>query len=437
MVKISEQNLDRHLKALVCGIGVRLAGAPEDEAAARYVADQLRAVGGAVTTETYPVNVRGVESERLEVRIGGAWRDFPCSLFSNTPGTGGLPVDAPLVFFDAPTEYPRPDLSHLRGKAVVHPGCPIGSTQHYRRLMEAQPAFLLFVDVRYPGTTPLADGMFPAYTQALGARPTVNVAYMDAWRWRVEGADAVRITVAGGMTPGTSRNVVAKFPGDGSCAEVVYVSAHHDTQAASPGADDNASGVSGIIELARLLAGVPRKRMLRVISFGAEEQLSVGSTAYVRAHRDEVARYGRLALNLDSYGSWMGWTQIVWNGHAELPAFIRPFFELHDLYPHFVSDMVPYTDHFPFVAAGVPSLCLTRSNCTGGRFFHHRPDDDMSRVSTSVMAAHLSATAELLAETLQCEALPFPAGIPNEQSEAVQAAWSDLFGGWVPPDAGS
>jgi hypothetical protein len=46
--------------------------------------------------------------------------------------------------------------------------------------MGAEPAFLLFVDTRFPGSVALADGLFPAYVQAYGARTTVNVAYQDA-----------------------------------------------------------------------------------------------------------------------------------------------------------------------------------------------------------------------------------------------------------------
>jgi Zn-dependent M28 family amino/carboxypeptidase len=47
-----------------------------------------------------------------------------------------------------------------------------------------------------------------------------------------------------------------------------------------------------VLELARLLQPRPRRRTIRLISFGAEEQLSVGSTAYVRAHREETATRG-------------------------------------------------------------------------------------------------------------------------------------------------
>jgi aminopeptidase YwaD len=430
MILLSQPHLLAHLQVLAGEIGVRLAGTPGEQAATDYIAQQFHAAGAQVQTQTFPVNARCVEAETLQIEIGNEWHSFPCSLFSSTPGTEGLPVEAPLLFFEAPTQYQRPDLSSLRGKAVVHLGCHIESREHYRRLMQAEPAFLLFVDVRYPGTTPLADGMFPTYTKALGARPTMNVAYMDAWRWKVEGASRARLTVAGGMKPATSANVIADLPAPEEDAPILYVGAHHDTQANSPGADDNGSGVSGLLELARVLAPLPRRRTLRLISFGAEEQLSVGSAHYVRQHRDEVRQRGRLIFNLDSYGSWMGWTELVCNGPAELQGYVRPFFEREGLFPGFIAPIVPYADHFPFVAAGIPGVTLTRRNCVGGRFFHHRPDDDLSRVSVQGMASSLSAVAALLADALECEELPFPARIPGEQAASAQLMWDDLFGGW-------
>jgi aminopeptidase YwaD len=268
----SAGRLEADLRVLAEDIGVRLAGSPGEQAAARYLAQQLAETGAQVREESFPVRERRVESEELEIRLGGSWRSFPGSLFSNTPGTDGQWREAPLVFFEAPAEYRRPTLDHLRGKAVVHLGSHIESREHYRRLMEAGPAFLLFVDVRYPGTVPLADGMFPAYTDALGAVPTLNVAYMDAWHWKKEGAVAARLRVRGGMREAESQNLIAEFPGSGP--ELLLVGGHHDTQAASPGADDNGTGTVAVLELARLLGGLgPLERTVRLVSFGAEEQL--------------------------------------------------------------------------------------------------------------------------------------------------------------------
>jgi aminopeptidase YwaD len=432
MDRIDPRRVALHVKDLCQTIGVRLAGTDAEQAAADYCAAAFRAAGAAVAQEPFPVKSRAVTRESLEVRVGGAWRSFSCSLFSSTPGTVGRWIEAPLVFFEAPTEYARSTLEHLRGAAVVHLGCHIETRDHYRRLMAARPAFLMLVDIRYPGATPLADGMFPSYTEDLGAVPTVNVAYQDAWSWRVEGASAARVNVAGGMRDGASQNVIADLPGTDGGGPGLFLGAHHDTQADSVGADDNASGVAGLLELARVLAPVPRRRAIRLISFGAEEQLSVGSATHVRRHRRELADGGILMFNLDSIGSYMGWTELVVNGPPELLGYVRPSFEARDLYVKASEEIMPYADHFPFVATGVPGITMIRANCAAGRFFHHRPDDDPSRVDPHLMARLLDAVAACIADLAARDEVPFARAIPAAQARAVEAFWTDLFGGWSP-----
>lgn len=434
-IGISENGLHHTLKVLTKQIGVRLAGTAGEKAAADYLAEQFAKAGATVRIEPFPVKSLNVKRQHLEIRTKGAWRPFKCLLFSNTPGTGGATIEAPLVFFESPAEYRRTNLAHLRGKAVVHLGAHIESRQSYRRLIEARPAVLLLVDVRYPGGVPLADGMFPAYTRAIGAVPTINVAFLDAWRWKECGATSARLRVDGGMTDGVSQNVVAEFAGQPDEPGLIIVGAHHDTQANSPGADDNGTGAAGLVALARALAGQPRRRTVRLISFGAEEQLSVGSAAYVRRHRGELRERGRLMFNLDSYGSWLGTTHLICNGPPALEPTVLPFFERAGCYAQTLRTIIPYGDHFPFVAAGIPAVWLGRSNCAGGRFFHHRPDDDMRRVSLPLVAGLLRCVHACIDKLANVPRLPFRSTIPREQSRQVKQMWQDLFDCPLPPDA--
>lgn len=429
MLSASPDRIALDLHVLAADIGIRLAGTPGERAAAAHVRHCADTIGAACWEETFPMRARAVSEEQLEIRVGDQWRAYPCSLFSSTPGTDGEWRSAGIGVL-TPTDYQRDDLGHLRGKAVIHLGCHIESRAAYQRLMAAEPAFLLMVDTRYPGATPLADGMFPAYTAAIGAVPTLNVAHQDAWAWVAQGATHARCRVVGGMMPATSQNVVIDLPGTDRADEILYASAHHDTQAGSPGADDNGSGVVGVIELARLLQPRPRRRTIRLISFGSEEQLSVGSAAYVRAHRDEIASRGRCMYNLDSFGSHLGWLQLYVNAQPDFEASFRPYFHAADLRYQTITSVVPYADHFPFVAAGLPGVFHYRVNCDGGRFFHHRPDDDLTRVSPHVIARDISVVATWLDAMASADALPFTASIPDAQRSDVAACWDDLFGGW-------
>ena len=436
---IGPAGIRRHLEVLTREVGVRVAGSTAERRAAAYVAAELERRGAAVSIEDFPVRERVVPAQELEVLAGGEWRRFPCSLLSNAPGTGGRPVEAPLAVIDAATGYQREDLSFLRGKAVVHLGTHIESAGHYRRLMEAAPAFLLFVDVRYPADVVTADGMFPAYVHHHGAVPTVSVAYQHAWSWAVDGASAARLRVQGGMRESASQTVIGELPGTDPSAGEIYVGAHHDTQADSVGADDNGTGVAAILELAGALARAPRRRTIRLVSFGAEEQLSVGSATYVRRHRADLAARARFMFNFDTLGSHLGWTILVCNGpEAIAPVFVDAL-KAQGQYVRLTTELIPYSDHFPFVAAGVPAAWMGWENCAAGRFFHHRPDDDMTRVSCELVASLVTGAGGAIQQLASAATLPFGADIGEADRSAAARRWQDLFGGWegLGPDAGS
>ena len=83
-------------------------------------------------------------------------------------------------------------------------------------------------------------------------------------------------------------NVFIERPGSADPPEVIVVGAHYDTVGGTPGADDNASAVAMLIEVARLLEPMSCRRMVRYIAFACEEAPhfhldSMGSKVHARA----------------------------------------------------------------------------------------------------------------------------------------------------------
>lgn len=66
----------------------------------------------------------------------------------------------------------------------------------------------------------------------------------------------------------------------------LIVSAHYDTAQGSPGADDNASALAVMLEVARSLQDIPLSREVRFIAFCLEEENLLGSLAYVSSLRE-------------------------------------------------------------------------------------------------------------------------------------------------------
>ena len=430
MIASNPKEISFHLDALCKEIGVRLTGTPGEVAAGNYVSEKFREYGGIVSIERFPVERREVKQQRFEVRIDGEWVSFPCSLLGSSPGTDGDTISAPLVYFESEVDYQRKDLSFLTGKAVVHMGTHIESRECYRRLMDARPAFLLFVDRLFPGVIPTSDGLFPAYAAEIGARPTVSVAYFDAWKWAEFHASEARLTVDGGTVSGTGINVIAEFPGTDPNAGIIFTGSHLDTQADTVGADDNASGMAWQLELARPLSSRKWKRTIRHIAFGAEEQFSVGSATYVRSHREEIAKRGIFMFNADSCGSRLGWTRLNMKGPKEVETLLRAHFERQNQYPRIDSEIIPYNDQFPFAACGIPGVWLERLNCAGGQFYHHSPENTIDKISPEVVTKYVDAAASFLGELADMESPPYQCMIPSVQTQVIQSYWQDLFGGW-------
>ena len=83
------------------------------------------------------------------------------------------------------------------------------------------------------------------------------------------------------------RNLEAVLGGTSLAEEIVLIGAHYDTVSESPGANDNASGVAALLEIARLLAAKPLARSVRFVAFVNEEApffytWKMGSHRYAR-----------------------------------------------------------------------------------------------------------------------------------------------------------
>lgn len=91
---------------------------------------------------------------------------------------------------------------------------------------------------------------------------------------------------------GQSRNVIADPPGFESDEPYVIIGAHLDTVPQAPGAEDNASGVAVLLELAEMIIQEPPPTQVRLIAFGAEEPRGPGDDLHhfgSRVHVDNLS----------------------------------------------------------------------------------------------------------------------------------------------------
>ena len=192
----------------------------------------------------------------------------------------------------------------------------------------------------------------------------------------------------------TTGNIVGWVPGRDPVLreEAVLVGAHYDhlgwggfgslaprERQVHNGADDNASGVAGVLELAQRLVADPPARTVVLVLFGAEELGTLGSQHYVEipdwplertvamVNLDMVGRL-RDALTIYGTGTSDAWPKIV-AGLAPGPGWdIRT-----------VPDGFGPSDHASFYGAGVPVLMFF----TGSHAEYHKPADDLATIDAA------------------------------------------------------
>ena len=107
----------------------------------------------------------------------------------------------------------------------------------------------------------------------------------------------------------TVLNLEVELPGAASPEQIVVVGAHNDSVPGGPGANDNASGVAALLEMARLLAGKSHAHTLRLVAFVNEEQPfsgseEMGSRVYAQRSRQRGEQI-KAMISLETIGHYL------------------------------------------------------------------------------------------------------------------------------------
>lgn len=182
---------------------------------------------------------------------------------------------------------------------------------------------------------------------------------------------------------GTSTNIIGAPPGFDERKPYLIVGGHRDSLR-GPGANDNGTGISVSLEVARAIAARPAHLPVLFVAFGAEEvepdanhSHHVGSKAYVAAMSDAARKNLVAFVNLDM----VGWGTEI---HCpRLPIGIgegadRCVRMAHQLGMPAVEEVQPnYSDHGTFILANMDAAWIWAGDdlCC-----YHSPRDTMARV---------------------------------------------------------
>ena len=179
---------------------------------------------------------------------------------------------------------------------------------------------------------------------------------------------------------GTSRNVIATWPT--AQANPFVIGGHMDTVPGAPGANDNASGVAVVLEMARIFAGRHRVRFMQFVAFGSEEygkngRHHIGSEVMVDRMTPRRLRRTPGMLSVDMIAD--GRPLIAGYSGFDSDVVAR------DVYRKLINAGIGMTfrvlcdcsDHGPFERAGIPAAFLW----SGDEPNYHSPSDTVPNLS--------------------------------------------------------
>ena len=407
----------------------RGAGTNGARCAAQYIADQFEAIG------LEPAGSNGSYFQGFPIRAGAVlgagstlrtpqntytlttdWIPFGYSASGTVTGTllyGGDGINRPG---DPNNEYPTLDIT---GRIVVVEDGDLRAPSSQALQTDAHFKASVAAGRNAGGMIILlGDGHgLPDLSGETRAALRIPVAAV-----RGEAADRIRQAARGGdraflaasVQPRAveARNVAALLPGsDPTLAdEVLIIGAHYDHlglggegsldpdafSVVHNGADDNASGTSGLIEIARLLSQSDRRtaRSVLFLAFTAEEKGLWGSSHYVRNPLLPIAQTVAM-LNLDMIGRLEGRTLVVEGvGTAEEWTDVLLAANQSTARPLSIAvtpDGFGPSDHSSFYGEGLPVLHFFSNTHVD----YHRPSDDWDKVDIEGLSQIVDLVSEV------------------------------------------
>jgi hypothetical protein len=270
-VAVSSDRLRQDVRDLVT-LGPRMGGTPSGDAAAQHLDRLFRALGLTSRIERDPALLAHWEEDwSVEIaptggRLESAWP------YGFSPSIGSATGEL-LVVDDLAAAIPDRSWS---GRVIYTPG-PIGRAYDTLAAGVNRPVAILtstpndpkrYIDWSRIGSLPARE---------TNAVPVFALSYLDGRTVEAAAASraSVRLQLRSTVRRASPATVIAELPGR-DVKQYYLISAHGDSDAGGPGADDNASGVATVLEIARVLSSLAKvgafqpAHSIRFVVWGAE-----------------------------------------------------------------------------------------------------------------------------------------------------------------------
>jgi Zn-dependent M28 family amino/carboxypeptidase len=380
-----------HLERLV-DVGSRMAGTDGERAGREATREALADAGArAVRVDEFPI--QGWERGESALAVGGT--DQECIALPRSPDAAAT---GELVHLGhgLPDDFDR----DLEGAVVVvsstvpdHVDRFIHRREKYHRAVEAGAAAFVFANHVEGCLAP--TGSVGGVSGPIGAIPAVGVSREVGARLdRRFAGETATVTVDCATPEATSANLHAEVGPETD--EAVLLTSHVDAHDIAEGAMDNGAGTATLVEVVRALGdrADDLDTRVRAVVFGAEEVGLLGSRREAeRCALDEI----RAVVNLD--GVLRGRTlRAETHGFDDLADVARVVADRTGHPVEAVPEQMPHSDHWPFVARGVPGYMVSGQSDERGRGWGHTRADTIDKLERRDLRESAILLTELVVE---------------------------------------
>ena len=415
--------MEENLRRLTDEVGGRVTGSPQMAKAVEWAAAAFRSEGVEVHTEKYTLPVTWAEGktsvvvtapgEAAHAAVPGWVTALPEGLALRAVSEGWGPatpaggVEAAVVDLGAGTEDDFARAGSIRG-AILLVHSEIGSTwadllnEYLRppeiiaRAIKGGASAILWMAARerlllYRHTNVLT-GEVDKIPQAIVAREdAMRLARLVA---AYPGKVRVRINLPNQIGgPLEQENVVGEIRGYEKPDEAVILGAHLDSWELGSGALDNGCNAALVIEAARAIkaTGLLPRRTIRFVLFSGEEQGTLGSYAYVKAHRAEMDKIRGMITFDAGIGRVTGYSL---GGRKDIESGVREILKPLESWGsnNHTNDASFGTDNLDFLLEGVPTLVANQEEANYLPNYH-AASDTLDKVDMRELKLHTALAA--------------------------------------------
>jgi aminopeptidase YwaD len=342
------------LSRLSVGIGARPAGSQANLAAADFIAGEMKQAGYEVVLQKYPCP----DWQPLSCELTAAGKRILAAVNTYSPSCD---VEAELVAVSSIDDLRHLDVTNkvaaLYGDITRTSFLPRNFDRRYH-VVESQDRFLELLENSKPSaivTVNHYNGPRPVLLEDSDfIIPSVTVSRQDGLCLVQNAGATARLRIISERRESAGSNVIGRRRGNS--AKKIVVCAHYDTKPGTPGAMDNAAGISALLLLAWHLKQVETELAIEFVAYGGEDSWWPGDALYIEEYPPEniVA-----AINIDGIGMKSSNTAIAF---FECPESLAGrVMDAAGSYGDFVTEQFYASDHCFFWPLGIPTLALTTS----------------------------------------------------------------------------